>query len=117
MTETSTAVRAVACYTLIPKQFNCAQAVAKACERDDLVETLKGCGGGRAPEGLCGALYAAISILPEDKRDILKKRFEEKAGEQHCRPIRHVGKTSCSQCVRISAELLDDILAQEKESD
>ena len=46
-------------FTAVPKLHNCAQAVADGMGRKDLVLELAACGGGRAPEGLCGALHSA----------------------------------------------------------
>lgn len=49
------------------KKHNCAQAVIagfkdKFSLEDGLVETFTAHGGGKAPEGCCGALYAARHI-------------------------------------------------------
>lgn len=90
-----------------PKKYNCAQAVAKAFNRDDLVEPLAICGGGQAPDGLCGALYAAMLILPESRQEVMKQCFHQAAGDIQCRPIRQTGNTSCTQCVRIAAEIAE----------
>ena len=51
---------------------NCAMSVAAAWlnahESDPSeVEKFKTCGAGRAPDGLCGALYAATQFMPEKK--------------------------------------------------
>ncbi len=100
---------AVAWHSLKPKRGNCAQAVAYGLGRDDLLETLAPCGGGRAPGGICGALHAALLMLPEERRDEMKQKFRDAAGEIHCRSIRQAGQTSCSECVRIGAKLADEI--------
>lgn len=38
--------------------YNCAQSVALGTGHPELEEELRSCGGGRAPEGFCGALHA-----------------------------------------------------------
>ena len=99
---------AVEIFTRIPKTHNCAQAVAAGCGRDDLVESLKVCGGGKAPEGYCGALYAALLLSPKELHPALKETFRNKVGSEFCREIRAAGKTPCVKCVEIAAELATD---------
>jgi hypothetical protein len=94
---------AVKLFSQTPKKCNCAQAVALAFGRDDLVESLQSCGGGRAEGGLCGALHAAC-ILVHD-RETLTQRFAEAVGHVHYRDILQVGKTPCTECVRIAGAL------------
>ncbi len=106
MTYSPEANNAAALYVGPPKVYNCAQAVAEAFERNDLLEPLKACGGGRANGGLCGALHAALLLVPEDKRDTVKEQFRNAAGEILCRPIRQEGKTPCAECVRIAADIV-----------
>lgn len=93
-------------YSQVPKAYNCAQAVARAFGRDDLVETLKSCGGGKAPDGLCGALYATMLLLPEEKHEAITQAFQDQVGQTLCKPIRRENRTKCVDCVRIAAGLL-----------
>ena len=51
--------KALELFTAVPKMHNCAQAVAEGCGHPEMVAELASCGGGRAPEGLCGALHSA----------------------------------------------------------
>jgi hypothetical protein len=97
---------AVSFYSQTPKQYNCAQAVPKAFGRDDLVDALKPCGGGKAPGGMCGALYAATLLLPEGERETITQQFQAEVGHTLCKLIRQENKTKCADCVRIAAELL-----------
>ena len=106
MTHLIQSDHAVALFSAVPKEYNCAQSVAKAFGRDDLVTMLKTCGGGRAEGGLCGALYAALHLLPADKRETTKEQFQGMAGDVLCRAIRKEGKTPCKECVRIAADLV-----------
>ncbi|MGL4595558.1 MAG: GDSL-type esterase/lipase family protein [Thermoguttaceae bacterium] len=96
---------AVSFYTQIPKEYNCAQAIAKGFGRDDLVESLKASGGGRAPDGICGALYAVMLMTPENKHAEIKQLFEQSVGNIHCKEIKAVEKTPCPECVRRAAVL------------
>ena len=102
----SEAESAVSFYLQTPKQYNCAQAVAKAFGRDDLVETLKSCGNGKVPGGMCGALYATVLLLPESERETITQQFQTEVGNALCKPIRQENKTKCVDCVRIAAGLL-----------
>ena len=92
-----------------PRMLNCSQSVAAVCGRDELVDGLAGFGGGRAPEGLCGALYAALAIVPEAKRDELNRRFAEAVGNVACRDIKAVNKTPCLDCVATAIALAREL--------
>ncbi|MGL6196790.1 MAG: hypothetical protein ACRC2T_18415 [Thermoguttaceae bacterium] len=101
--------QAVANYTQVPKIYNCAQAVAKAFDQNDLLDPMQMCGGGKAPGGLCGALHASLQLLPESKHEQAKQLFQDKTESLLCREIRQMGKTKCADCVRIAADNLVDI--------
>ncbi len=92
-------------FARVPKTHNCAQSVAAGCGHEDLVEKLDKCGGGRAPEGLCGALYAALLLLPESKREAAKAEFIRQVGAAECKVIKTQSGTPCSRCVAIAASL------------
>lgn len=51
---------ALSTFRTAPWRHNCAQAVCAALGREDLLETVSSCGTGKAPDGLCGALYGAL---------------------------------------------------------
>lgn len=95
---------------------NCAQAVASVFT-DELgaevdLASFDSCGGGRAPGGECGALYAAKTILEKSNRSeqipTLEKSFQEQAGALSCREIRGAKKLPCIGCVKHCAEFLGD---------
>ncbi len=99
--------KAVELFTSSPKFGNCAQCVAKAFGADDsIVSELSVCGGGRAPEGLCGALYAAMLLADEADRPALRAAFRDAAGAETCREIKGACKTPCTECVRLAADFL-----------
>ena len=62
--------RASELFSAVPHRHNCAQAVACGCGGEDLYNELQSCGGGRAPGGVCGALYAAQLLNPEHAGEI-----------------------------------------------
>jgi len=97
--------KAVEIYSRVPKTHNCAQAVAEGCGRHDLVETLKTCGGGRAAEGFCGALYAALLMNPPERHAAIRKAFYDEVGSEYCNEIRSARTVPCARCVEIAAEL------------
>lgn len=75
----------------------------------DVIETFKGYGSGRAPEGLCGAVFAAKHILKKiavAKVNDFEKDFSQQAGALKCRDIRNAKKLSCVECVARSSEFL-----------
>lgn len=91
---------------------NCAQAVVKAYAHttgadEFCVERFAGLGSGRAPEGECGALFAAKSMLADAAaRQALQAAFTDAAGAAACREIRRLGHLSCRQCVETAANQL-----------
>ncbi|MFZ5969292.1 MAG: C-GCAxxG-C-C family (seleno)protein [Bacillota bacterium] len=97
------------------KRMNCAQAIIYAFKDkfdidESMVERFKPYGGGNAPEGACGAYYAAKHILEKNidagKTSELEKYFLEKAGAVNCREIRGAKKLSCLGCVEKCSEYL-----------
>jgi hypothetical protein len=92
--------------------YNCAQAVLKFFEShdlvtDDVIAEYKAFGGGRAPEGTCGALFAAQKLAGCPCRiEKLNNVFEQETGSTKCREIKKAGKYSCAECVNLAAENL-----------
>ena len=103
---------AVEIFSEIPKRCNCAQAVAIGLGHEELTESLSSCGGGRAPEGLCGALHAALLLVPEEKKEQLMADFKNTAGSVYCKDIRQAGIFSCTKCVETAAALAEKILSE-----
>ncbi len=96
-------------FTATPRKHNCAQAVMAAhggSQQD--VEDCAFCGGGRAPDGLCGALYAAIQLHPEAE-EAIKLRFATTCGALTCREIKMNAKTPCADCVANASAILDTL--------
>ena len=92
---------------------NCAQAVIRAhadqfrVSEETILEHSKD-GGGRAEGGMCGALVAAINLLP-DKRELLIEKFKDSAGSHLCRDIRKDKKVSCRECVDKASMIIDSL--------
>jgi len=93
-----------------PDRLNCAQSVLHAW-REVVGDTaltvadLKPAGAGRAPEGLCGAVYAACLLAP-DRAEELKAAFVAGVGSLYCKEIRAAKEHSCAECVAEAAEML-----------
>ena len=96
--------------------FNCAQAVLKTFQdisgmTDDEIASFSNKGGGRAPAGDCGALFAAKVLLQNRDLDgILEDAFNEAAGSVECRLIRKARKMTCGDCVELAARLTGDYI-------
>jgi len=94
---------------------NCAQSVGAAWANahkkdiDEVTQRFAACGGGRAEGGLCGAIYAAITLHPEQKDKILEKFKAETGGFVNCKEIRPLKVTSCNECVGIAAGIVEKI--------
>lgn len=101
--------KALSSFRCQPLCLNCAQAVAHAFDREDLVAELQSCGGGKAPGGLCGALYAAMKICGEaGNADTLADAFEKKLGYRRCLSLKQEGRVPCPDCVATAVELLEN---------
>ena len=96
-------------------KMNCAQSVADAFKdkynvSQEAVDSFGMCGGGRAPKGMCGALYAAKTILEKsnqhDEAKKLEQLFAENAGAITCQDIKLGRKLSCVGCVEKTSEFL-----------
>ena len=99
--------RAVEVFSEIPRKYNCAQAVAAGLDRGDLVPLLANCGGGKAPEGRCGALHAAMLISGESNAADVREKFVAATGSEFCRVLKQELKVPCSKCVETAAALAE----------
>ena len=98
--------QALATFRQKPYMYNCAQTVCAAFGRGDLVEPMASCGGGRAPEGTCGALYGAVQVAPERAEEI-KSAFVAANGAWKCCDLKGgTPRVACQQCVRVAAQLV-----------
>lgn len=97
--------KALSMFRTDPWRYNCAQAVCAAVGRADLLEAMSGCGVGKAPDGLCGALHGALQCVPQERRPEVLERFVEKLGYSHCRELKKEGHVSCRRCVAAAASL------------
>ncbi|MDO4574595.1 MAG: redox-active protein [Planctomycetia bacterium] len=88
------------------RKINCAQAIMAGLGHDSRVAEMADCGGGRAPEGRCGALHAAILLLPEAVGESVIQEFAAVAGSDKCREIKRNG-FPCAKCVALAAELVE----------
>jgi len=95
------------------RRGNCAQSVAFAwnTKNPGLGKTeadFTGCGGGRAPGGLCGALYAACELGGADATETITRGFAEKTGGKlTCKDIRAAKMLTCNDCVGLASELTE----------
>lgn len=99
--------------------MNCAQAIVGVYKEkyqldSNIVDQFKQYGGGQAPEGLCGAYYAARCIVEKDPNKVkeLERFFIEQAGSLQCKEIKKAKKLSCVGCVEKSAEYLKNLKPQ-----
>ena len=97
-------------------KLNCAQAVLTAFQpasgtSDGEIAAFKTAGGGKAPGGVCGALYAARHLLQNlELAAELEAAFEREAGSVRCKTIRKLKRLACGDCVALAARFLQDHL-------
>lgn len=98
-----------------PRKMNCCESVAHAFKDsiplpDEELKNFAWFGGGRAPEGYCGAVYAAKRLLEvsgSQNSAKLVEIFTAIAGSVKCREIKALKKLSCSSCVEKAAEIVE----------
>lgn len=99
-----------------PERLNCAQSVLYAWrevsgDKSIVLGDLKPFGGGRAPDGLCGALHAACMIAPK-RAEALKQNFAARLGSIYCKELRAAKVHPCESCVLRATELLEPHIDQ-----
>ena len=93
-----------------PERLNYAQAVLYAWREVSgdtaiALADLKPFGGGRAPDGLCGALHTACMIAP-NLAEAMKQNFAARLGSIYCKELRAAKVHPCETCVVQATELL-----------
>lgn len=103
-------MKAIDTFRTSPYKHNCAQAIAyrwyALYDDKDIVEHYAPYVGGRAPEGLCGALYAAMKACPQHAEEI-RSEFEKQCGAAFCRDIKGTNRTPCEICVDTADRLVE----------
>ena len=93
-------------------RYNCAQAVLKAYASpaglgEECLARFSKFGGGRAPGGECGALFAAKMLVRDHAaKQKIEEAFVCVAGSKKCREIRAGRKFTCKQCVQTAADVV-----------
>lgn len=98
------------------KRANCAQSVTLVLKElfnitDETLALMENAGSGKAPEGFCGAVYAAQKILADNSPDKLaqfNEYFAQKGGSLKCREIRKMKKLDCSGCVAAAVDFFEE---------
>jgi hypothetical protein len=96
------------------ERLNCAQSILKAFRHrknitQNEIDAARALGGGKAVGGVCGALHAAVLLQDDhEKKQSMRESFAERAGSELCREIRTKKIVTCTQCVELAAELLDE---------
>lgn len=106
---------ALAYFHQAPYKLNCAQSIMKAAQgvtgiSDEAIALQYGDkGGGKAPGGLCGALYSAKQILGPDSPEAaaLEAEFEATLGGKCCKQLKGELKVPCERTVSLAQTLLE----------
>ncbi len=99
-----------------PQNLNCAQSILKSWQKDfnidekDINSFIK-FGGGRAPYGLCGAVYAADHLLALINKPSIQDNFENKLAYKTCSELKRKGRVSCENCVEMADELISQSIS------
>ncbi|MDE6653764.1 MAG: hypothetical protein K2K37_05185, partial [Muribaculaceae bacterium] len=108
--QTNEKMKAIDTFRKEPWRHNCAQAIANRWvslyDDKDIVDIYAPYIGGRAPQGYCGALYAAMQACPAYAEAIIKE-FTESMGATHCSELKRNHRTPCEICVNKADELVE----------
>ena len=99
--------KALELFSASPRIHNCAQAVASGTGHDELYAELASCGGGKAAEGRCGALHAAMLIAGASRAEEVRKSFVAELGSEECAELKKVLAVPCARCVETGARLAE----------
>lgn len=97
-----------------PENLNCAQSVLKAFQdefniSEQEIAEYRAWGGGRAENGVCGALFAAKRLFNQTENASLEKDFALDLGTIYCRELKQ-SKKACIDCVRLADKLVEERL-------
>lgn len=102
------------------EKLNCAQAVLKAFQEkldipENIITSFSAHGGGRAPEGHCGAVFAAefifgmAGVLDDEINAVA--HLEHLAGSAACKAIKEAKQLSCLGCVEACTAYVEEKLS------
>ena len=92
------------------ERLNCAQSVLRYFGYPpEEIEQMRRNGGGCAPGGLCGALYAAKVVLNDDAKfaELCREFGKSTGGALTCREIKGGSGLPCPACVDLAASLAE----------
>ena len=91
------------------KPYSCAQTIWAAFADTDeaTLAYMKEKSGGRAPDNMCGALFAAMSLNPQ-KAEEIKQAFIQKNGDFRCGELKQVLRVPCQECVKTACQILEN---------
>lgn len=104
--------------------MNCAQSVLCGLKdtlnlSDEMIDSYSQFGTGRAPDNVCGAVYAAETIMRIEEKteqvEILREYFIKNAGSIQCKEIRTAKKMSCKTCVETATGILASTFSGDSE--
>ena len=95
------------------ERMNCAQSIYAGFREalnvsQSVIDAACMLGGGKAENGRCGALHAALDLSQRtETKNELEAGFEKMAGSINCREIRAKKLLTCDQCVELAATILN----------
>lgn len=102
-----------------PCNYTCAQAILKGFQqefaiKDDLVDEFAEYRGGRAPDGVCGAVYAANYLLRQKGFEPINETFAAKAGSDKCIEIKGTYRFPCPDCIILADQLIEEEIKRQQ---
>lgn len=97
-----------------PHKWNCAQSIIKSRQNitgisdEEIEEKFRPKGGGKAEDGICGAVYAACTMMDDEAGKRLKESVMNKFGAITCQGLKGEGRAACKDVVQYVDEWLEN---------
>lgn len=105
---------AVSFFHTTVENYNCAQAIVKGRQNElllsdnDIELHFRSKGGGRAKDGICGAIYSATQILDKESAQRVQAKAEKILGGRTCTELKDERCIPCTYIVDLIDKLIDE---------
>lgn len=102
-----------------PYNYTCAQAILKGFQKEfsvsqEQIDEYVAYRGGNAPDGVCGAVYAANQLLAKMGKTGITEEFSARAGSDKCFEIKTVHRFPCPECIKLADQLIEEKIRTNK---
>ena len=105
-------------FHVAPENLNCAQSILKGFQKEfdiseEEIAAYKAYGGGRAEDGICGALFAAKRLIGQKEQQNIENEFQREIEFIYCKELKK-NKKACAECVALADRLVEERLKKQE---